>query len=281
MEMAQTKVVALVFASAVLLSSCGFRYSWEKFPVDAHRTGVTVPAAGNASEAIGTVEGGVYTAPNGKVFEGGSTPEVARLLIGVQPAMARLKEVVAYAPEPLVKEKPESALSNFIVDRLFTDVAAAVGPRRRVDVAITNFGGIRVDIPRGDVLLDDIVSMLPFANYLSYVQVPGSELRSVFEYMAEHGVQCVSNAKLHIKGHRLVSAEVGGRPLDDSRLYGLATIDFMLDGGDGYKLARNAKDYVITDIRIGDAILADVKAMTARGDPLAWHTDGRIMIEEE
>ena len=57
--------------------------------------------------------------------------------------------------------------------------------------------------------------------------------------------------------------------------------DYANDGGDGYKLTRNAKDYVITDIRIGDAILADVKAMTAKGQPLAWHTDGRVTIEEE
>lgn len=281
MEMAQTKVIAFALAFAVLFPSCGFRYSWEHFPIDAHRTGVGVPTADNPSKALGTVEDGVYTAPNGKVFEGGATPEVARLLTGVQPAMAYLKEVVAFAPEAMIKEKPESPLSNFIVDRLFADVASAVGPRRRVDLAITNFGGIRLDIPQGDVLLDDIVSMLPFANYLSYVQVQGSDLRAVFEYMAEHGVQCVSNVRLHIKGKKLVSAEVGGLPLDDSRLYGLATIDFMLDGGDGYKLARNARDYVITDIRIGDAILADVKAMTAKGQPLAWHTDGRVIIEEE
>ena len=280
MEMAQAKVVAIAVA-ALLLSSCGYRYSWEKFPIDGHRTGVSVPTADNPSKALGNVDGDVYTAPNGKVFEGGSTPTVARLLSEVQPEMAHLKEVVAFAPEALVKDRPESALSNFIVDRLFADVAEAVGPRRRVDLAITNFGGIRVDIPQGDVLLDDIVSMLPFANHLSYVQVQGSDLRAVFEYMAEHGVQCVSNVKLHIKGRKLVSAEVGGRPLDDSRLYGLATIDFMLDGGDGYKLARNARDYVITDIRIGDAILADVRAMTAKGQPLAWHTDGRVIIEEE
>ena len=29
--------------------------------------------------------------------------------------------------------------------------------------------------------------MLPFANYLCYVQLPGSELRGIFEFMAENG----------------------------------------------------------------------------------------------
>lgn len=278
--MVKAKII-LAVAGLVLLCSCAHSYKWEKYDIDAHRTGVTVPTATNVTEAIGVVEDGVYTAPNGKVFDSGSTPEVARLLLEVQPAMARLKEVVAYAPEPMVKQKPEDPLCNFIADRLFADVSALVAPSgRKVDVAFTNRGGIRQDIPQGEVLLDDIVSMLPFANYLCYVQLEGRELRNIFEYMAENSIQAVSGARLLIKGKRLVSAEVGGKPIDDDKLYGVATIDFLLDGGDGYKLARNAKDYVLTDIKIGDAILADIRKMTAEGQELKYFTDGRIVREK-
>jgi 2',3'-cyclic-nucleotide 2'-phosphodiesterase (5'-nucleotidase family) len=232
-------------------------------------------------EALGVVEDGVYTSPNGTVFNGGSTPEVARLLIEVQPAMARLKEVIAYAPEPMVKHKPEDPLCNFIVDRLFADMSAiAARTGRKVDLAFTNRGGIRQDIAQGDVLLDDIVSMLPFANYLSYVQLEGRDLRNIFEFMAENGIQAVSGARIVIKDKKLVSVEIGGKPLDDDRLYGVATIDFLLDGGDGYKFARNAKDYLLTDIRIGDAVLADIRKMTAEGKELKYFTDGRIVREK-
>ena len=224
------------------------------------------------------VEEGVYTAPNGRSFESGSTPAVAQALINVQPDMARLKEVIAYAPEDLVRSKPECALFDFIVDRLAADVAKVTG--RRVDFGFTNTGGIRVDIPAGDVLLDDLVSMLPFKNYLTWVELKGSDLRTVLEYMAETKPQCISGGRVVIKGGKLVSAEIGGEPLDDERVYGVATIDFLLDGGDGFKLARGARDYVITDVLIGDAILADVRALTAAGKPLEYKTDGRITVEE-
>ena len=265
--MVKAKIV-IICAAAALLCSCSHSFKWQKFSIDGHRTGVTVPSAGNVPEALGTVENGIYTSPNGEVFKDGATPVVAELLIGVQPAMARLKEVVAYAPEPMLRTKPESTLGNFIADRLFADVARLAAPSgRKVDVAITNTGGIRVDIAKGDVLLDDIVSMLPFANYLCYVQIPGTELRGIFEFMAEKGVQCISGARIVIKDRKLVSAEIGGEPLDDGKLYGVATIDFLLDGGDGYKIARGAQDYLITDIKIGDAILADIREMTAQGKP--------------
>lgn len=278
--MVKTKVI-LAIAGIVLLCSCGHCYKWDSFTIDGHRTGVTTPTATNVPEALGVVEDSVYTAPNGKTFTSGSTPEVASLLIDVQPAMARLKEVVAYAPEPLFRRTPESNLNNFIVDRLFEDVSKLVAPSgRKVDLAFTNTGGIRVDVPAGDVLLDDIVSMLPFANYLCYVKVPGSELRKVFEYMAETRPQCVSNARIVIRDKILVSAEIGGEPLDDSKYYGLATIDFLLDGGDGYKLARGAVDYVISDVKIGDAVLADIRALTAAGKPFEYKTDGRMVVEK-
>ena len=278
--MVKAKVI-LAVAGLALLCSCSHCFKWEGYKIDGHRTGVTVPTATNAAEAIGVVENGVYTAPNGKVFEGGATPEVAALLLEAQPAMARLKEVVAYAPEPMVKHKPEDPLCNFIVDRLFADMSAIAAPTgRKVDMAFTNRGGIRQDIPQGDVLLDDIVSMLPFANYLCYVQLEGRDIRAILEFMAENGIQAISGARVVINDKKLVSAEVAGQPLDDDRLYGVATIDFLLDGGDGYKFARNAKDYMLTDIRIGDAILADIRKMTAEGQELKYFTDGRIVREK-
>ena len=281
MEMVKAKIIILC-AGAAMLCSCTHSFKWQKFNIDGHRTGVTVPSANNVSEALGVVEDGVYTAPNGKVFEGGATAAVAQILIGTQPQMARLKEVVAYAPEAMVKSRPESTLSNFIVDRIFADVQDMCAPsKRKVDLAIVNFGGIRTDIAAGDVLLDDLVSMLPFKNYLCYVQIPGAELRGIFDYMAENGVQCISGARIVIKGKKLVSAEVGGDPLDDNRLYGVATIDFLLDGGDGYKIARGARDYLLSEIRMGDAVLADVREMTASGEQLKYFTDGRVLIQED
>lgn len=278
MEMVKAKVILLALTLAAACA-CSNRFSWEHFKIDGSRTGVTVPTAANVDTAIGTVDSaGVYTSPNGRVFSEGATPQVAKLLIGVQPDMARLKEVVAYAPKAMSKDKPESELSNFIVDRVFENVSRLCAPSgRKVDVAITNFGGIRVDIPQGDVLLDDIVSMLPFANYLCYVQLEGRDLRAIFEFMAENGVQAVSGAKLVIHNKVLESAEVGGAPIDDNKLYGVATIDFLLDGGDGFKIARNAKDYMISDVRIGDAVLADIRALTAAGKPLEYFTDGRVV----
>ena len=57
--------------------------------------------------------------------------------------------------------------------------------------------------------------------------------------------QIVGGVKVVAKNGKIVSATIGGEPLDDDRLYGVATLNFLLDGGDGYKVARNAEEVIM------------------------------------
>ena len=146
------------------------------------------------------------------------------------------EEVVGYSENGLFP-RPESSLSNFIVDNLAEDVAELTG--KKVDVAIMNFGGIRIHIiPSGDILLDNIQSMLPFKNYGTWLSLGGRELRAVFEQMAATRPQCISGARVVVEDGRLKSVMIDGKPLDENKIYCVETIDFLVYGGDGYKLAR-------------------------------------------
>lgn len=276
--MVQTKLVAFA-SSLLLLSACAGTVQWSRVPMDGSRTGVRAAEGDNVPQALGKFDAGVYSAPNGKVFNCGSTPAVAKLMLDAQAPMAPLREVVAYAPVAIPKVRPESPLSNLTVDILMAQTAAATG--RKVDAGIMNFGGIRLDaIPAGNVLLDDFVSMFPFKNHLCLVQLRGADLRKLFEQMAASGMQVVGGVRLVVADGRLESAEVGGAPLDDAREYGVATIDFLLDGGDDLFVARNATDLVITKIKVIDAIMNYVRAETAAGRPLTYQADGRVVIRK-
>ncbi len=281
MELVKAKV-ALLALSSLLLAGCRATtepvFTWQSLEIDGHRTGVTSPSADNVPEAMGRMEGKVYKAPNGQSFKGGATPEAAALMLAAQPSMARLKEVIAISARNMDKHRPESELSNMAVDIVMQETERLTG--RKVDVGVINFGGIRTSMPKGPVLLDDIVSMFPFKNYLTYVALPGYELRRIFEYMADGNLQAVGGVKLVIRDRKLVSALVGGKPISDSKTYGLATIDFLLDGGDGLKLARGCKELIITECKVVDAVEPYIRAVTARGDTLDYAMDGRVVIEK-
>ena len=261
----------------MLTASCGYTFSWENFDVDGHRTGVTAPSAYNVKEALGIVEEGVYTAPNGAVFHDGCTLSVAGDLLDAQPRMAELKRVLGYAPRAMEKHRPESELSNWFVDNIMADTERLTG--RHVDVGIVNFGGIRSNIPQGDVLKDDIVSMFPFRNYLCHVTLKGEDLQAIFDRFAEKSPQVLGGVKFVVTNHKIDTLLIGGEPLDPEKLYGVATVDFLLDGGDGLYIARNAKDVVITDVKIMDSMIPYIEGLTAAGKPLEYHTDGRVVVK--
>jgi 5'-nucleotidase/UDP-sugar diphosphatase len=42
-------------------------------------------------------------------------------------------------------------------------------------------------------------------------------------------------------GNRITALQIGGAPLDDARIYKVATNDFIARGGDGYVTLRDAK----------------------------------------
>jgi 2',3'-cyclic-nucleotide 2'-phosphodiesterase (5'-nucleotidase family) len=272
------KIICTIAAllCALGLSAQEFKMDWQRVHMEGSRTGVTAPDAENVKEALGEVRDGVYYAPNGKVFKKGGVVKAAKLLIAAQPEMAYVKEVICYSPKEVLRStRPQNELSNLIVDRMMIKTAEETG--KKVDVGIINFGGIRVDLPQGNVLLDDILSMLPFENYICYVQLKGSDLRNLYKQFAQTGMQVVGGVELTIKDKELVDVKVGGKPLDDKALYGLATIDFLLDGGDDVFCGRNAVDLVLTKTLLRDALLPYLRELGAQGIPVEYHVDNRVV----
>ncbi len=150
---------------------------------------------------------------------------------------------------------------------------------RKVDVGIFNFGGIRVPMPAGNVTVDDIESMFPFRNYLCYVELRGADLKKIFDWFsARNSPEAVGGVRYTIKDRKTEELLVGGEPRDTARVYGVATIDFLLDGGDSLFVAKNARDLIITPIKISEAMLPYVRSLGESGTPLEYHTDGRVKI---
>lgn len=278
MEMVKTKVIALAALTLLACSCHEYTFTWEKYRMDGHRTGVTAPNAENVPQTLGTVNDSIYNAPNGTVWQQGSaTYAVANDLIAVQPLMKDLKTVVGSATRDMVAYAPESELSNWWVDTMMADVARLT--KKKVDVGVLNFGGIRTSLSQGEILLDDFVSMFPFKNDLVYVALKGSDLQEVFNTIAASRPFVLGGVKMVVKQHQIDTLLVGGKPIDPNKVYGVATVDFLLDGGDGLTVGKNAKELKDTDVRVIDAVLADIYKLQAAGKPLEYFTDGRLTYD--
>mgnify|MGYP003289269873 CR=1 FL=1 len=278
--MSYLKSIIIISVAFIALGTSAWAqdYSWEAVQMDGDMTGCISPSKDNVPEALGTFKGGKYVAPDGKVYKRRSiVAKTARTVMDAQPKMARVKDVIGYSSQAMTTAYPESALSNWFIDILIRKTEELSG--KKVHIGITNFGGIRVDMPQGDIILDDMLSMFPFKNYLAYVEHTGKEIRAVLESMAEGRFQILGGVKVVADGGKLVSVEIDGEPLDDEKVYGMATISFLLNGGDGLALQNNALSVtVFEDVPIIDAVLEHVAAETAAGRPIEYSTDGRVTV---
>lgn len=263
---------------AVYIAESGVKISWGRTLMDGHRTGVQSVTVDNQAEALGVFDGETYVSPSGNRFTEGATPAVAAALIEVQPKMARLKEVIGYSAVEMEAYPPESPLSNLFVDELRAAGSRIFG--READLALANFGGIRTSMPEGPVVLDDILSMFPFRNVVVMTTVRGRSIKTLFDQLAETGsFQCISGARVVIKDRKVVSAEIGGEPIEDDRLYNFVTIDFLLTGGDRIAIGAIAESLEMSDVLLKDIMLDYVRRLNAEGKKIEYQTDGRVVIE--
>ena len=283
------KFRTIVFFAAALLTASlalaqdaqdeGFSFTWTRIAMDGHRAGIIPVTSENVGTALGSFKGDVYVAPNGKKYSKGCTPAVARILIDAQPQMARVKEVIGHSPARMECGAPESALADMFIDCLMAETARLTG--KQVDMGFVNHGGIRIDMPKGDILLDHIVSMFPFRNYPVYVALKGKDIKPILNRMAEHPeLMICGGIRLVYKDGKVASATLDGKPLEDNKVYGVATINFLLNGGDGFSIARNAKEVILTDEPIKEFMVQYVRDLTAAGKEVAYQADGRITIEQ-
>mgnify|MGYP003600642488 CR=1 FL=1 len=122
-------------------------------------------------------------------------------------------------------------------------VYSAVSKGEKVDFAVTNSGGIRTDIEKGNITQKDIIGAFPFPNALTVLTLSGKDVISMFEHGAglTNGVLQVSHglvmeydpAKKEV-GSRITKLELNGKKIDPNKKYRIATNDFLANGGDGF-----------------------------------------------
>lgn len=225
--------------------------SWKRVAMDGHRTPDKAHLSGTPASEQALVE-------------------------SCRPQMGSLNEVVGYAPVAMEKAYPQSTLTNWVSDLLLEESGKYFG--ERADICIHNFGGVRVDMPKGDIIVNDIRSMFPFNNKLTLVKLSGKRLLEIFEGMAGNAFECFAGVKaVADKGH-IVSLEVGGQPVQEDKTYSLVTNDFLLHGGDSLTLGENVISVTRADVTFYDVVMAHLADLRAQGKPVEGVVDDRLII---
>lgn len=201
-----------------------------------------------------------------------------------KPTIDPLTASIGYSVKELTKRAPESPLSNLAADIIFQYGQHYLDSLRKgetVDLAITNFGGIRTSLPAGEITSFDILSIFPFDNRIVILDLPGKYLREMLETFAKlERVEAMSGVEMEITDKQLKKCKIGGKDIDDNAVYQIATIDFLLGGGDKMYALKYATKVTETGTILMDAVIAYIKNETAHGRKINADTDGRVVMKE-
>jgi 2',3'-cyclic-nucleotide 2'-phosphodiesterase (5'-nucleotidase family) len=181
------------------------------------------------------------------------TQAVIDTWLGRLDAIAR--EKVWSAPTALTRSYGESSpLGNLAADALLASFPGA-------QLALTNSGGIREDIPAGEVTMGGVLSAFPFPNEAVALELTGREIRALMEHaagltngvlQASHGLRMRYDSR-RPAGQRVLSLTLEGKSLEEGATYRVVTSSFLADGGDGYQAflagrnRQNRSGYYISD----------------------------------
>ena len=187
--------------------------------------------------------------------------------------------VLGEAAVALEKYIPESPLMNFAADALME--MAQLHSEQKIDIAITNKGGLRSNIAAGTVTFGDVYNVFTFENRLALLTLTGEQLTLLCKEIAKVGGEAISGMRLEItKEGKLVDATVNGKAIEPQVTYRIATLDYLAQGNDNLTTLAQGADLEVTKLLLRDLMVEYIKKETANGRKISATCDGRITVKE-
>ena len=215
----------------------------------------------------------------------------------------RLATVVAKTSIDLVINDPEATTEDGkpirIIRRAETNLGdlcadAYLDQSGEADIAFVNGGGIRATIKAGDITLNDILTVHPFGNSMTVIEVTGQQVLDALEWSVHSlpgefggfdqvaGMTFEVNPEIetpvvedenHMFSHvddtkerRVSNVKIAGEPLDPEKTYKLASHDYqLLNNGDGYTMYAGAK-VLQESVKLDNQVLIDYITQTLGGE---------------
>lgn len=206
--------------------------------------------------------------------------EVRAIIERTRPYVDSIKKpVVGEAATTLKAYLPESPLMNFAADALMEMAQRYSG--EKVDIALTNIGGLRSDLNAGTITFGDVYNVFNFDNRLTLLSLNGEQLMQLCNEIAAAGGQAISGMKMTItKERKLVDATVGGKAIEPQATYRIATLDYLAQGNDKLTTLALGSDVDMTKHLLRDLMVEYIKELAGRGEKVDAKCDGRITIKE-
>ncbi|MGC5327446.1 bifunctional 2',3'-cyclic-nucleotide 2'-phosphodiesterase/3'-nucleotidase [Brevibacillus sp. SYSU BS000544] len=207
-------------------------------------------------------------------------PAVSKIMKKYEDLIAPIKaEVVGVSSTALAKGYP-SALETIGDNALGNLIADGMKKAMNTDFALMNGGGVRADLPAGNVTFGDLFAIQPFGNVLNKVKLSGQDLETVLNnQITDRGLD------FHVAGFKYTytydsTAKTGkvvdiflpdGSKIDKNKEYTVVVNNYM------YGNAKYGIGALAMDLEVGpEDLAATVEYVKSLQNPFHYQAEGRI-----
>jgi 2',3'-cyclic-nucleotide 2'-phosphodiesterase (5'-nucleotidase family) len=165
----------------------------------------------------------------------------------------------------------QNAMGNFTCEAMLEAVGA--------DFTFINLGGVRAEIPMGNVTYRHVFNAMPFDNNVVTMLIDGATLKRIIETRVGGSRQGliiaggkVTYSRARRDFDRVTRLEIGGQPWQADRIYRVATTDFLLAGNAGLTM--------LLDIPENQLIRHEISLRDAMADYFRNNSPVRVVIDD-
>ena len=171
----------------------------------------------------------------------------------------------------------QSTLGNLVADLSYEKANELFKNKtgKTVDFSMSNYGGIRAAIMKGDVTVSNAFELMPFDNTIVVVELNYDKIKALFNYfVAKKRAHPLSkNIQLTIKNDSY-NVLINGKAIKKDKTYFVATSNYLQKGGDGMIFFSEPESLFDSNFLIRDAIVDYFESK----DTLSANLDNRVII---
>ncbi|TOA55943.1 bifunctional UDP-sugar hydrolase/5'-nucleotidase [Vibrio parahaemolyticus] len=162
-------------------------------------------------------------------------------------------------------------------------IATAHMERAKADFAVMNSGGVRDSIEAGDITYKDVLTVQPFGNMVSYVDMSGQEVLDYLNIVATKPVDSGAYAQfagisMRIENDKVTNVFIGNKQLRLDGRYRFTVPSYNASGGDGYPKIDTRPGYVNTGFTDAE-VLKDYLESHSPIDVNEYAPSGEVMYQ--
>ena len=151
-------------------------------------------------------------------------------------------------------------ISNFFADAIYETIAPYYKKRtgQTIDFVLLNFGGIRSDLPKGDITMGSAYNLMPFENEMVVLTMSGEKVQELADYLIKHRLPHPLSKQVQLQithDGKITHFTIHGKPFNPKATYLVATSDYLMYGGDAMYFFSNPLKADMLDYKVRNVLI--------------------------